>query len=154
MTAQRAEPAVRTATVKDVAAAAGVSTQTVSRVLAGSPAVAGKTRERVETGRRELGVPPDPAAQALAARPRRRPARPSQTTGAALLASFVDQARRAGWAVRPVVLDGTSSAMVIVLSPLPAAPGSALDGDTPSSSAARTVTAVQLSGYRTEEPPP
>jgi DNA-binding LacI/PurR family transcriptional regulator len=49
----------------DVAARAGVSHQTVSRVVNGSPSVAPSTRERVEQAIAELGYRPNIAARAL-----------------------------------------------------------------------------------------
>ena len=52
--------------MKDVAAAAGVSYQTVSRVLNGSPAVRTDTRRRIVDAIDSLGYKPDIAAQALA----------------------------------------------------------------------------------------
>jgi DNA-binding LacI/PurR family transcriptional regulator len=49
----------------DVAALAGVSRQTVSRVANGHPSVIGSTRERVQAAMRELGYRPNSAARAL-----------------------------------------------------------------------------------------
>ena len=54
-----------TATFKDVARLAGVSTQTVSRVTNGAENVSSKTRERVLAAIEELGYIPNKAAQAL-----------------------------------------------------------------------------------------
>ncbi|MCQ1060414.1 substrate-binding domain-containing protein [Photobacterium sp. ZSDE20] len=54
-----------TATFKDVARLAGVSTQTVSRVTNGAENVSNKTRERVLAAIDELGYIPNKAAQAL-----------------------------------------------------------------------------------------
>ncbi len=53
------------ATLKDVAARAGVSYTTVSHVINGTRAVAEDTRERVERAIRELGFRPNMAAKAL-----------------------------------------------------------------------------------------
>lgn len=64
----RAEPAAATARgpgLKDVAALAGVSHQTVSRVLNNPARVRGETRSRVLTAIEELGYRPNPAARAL-----------------------------------------------------------------------------------------
>src|SRR5262249_49391378 len=56
------------ATLNDVAKAAGVSYQTVSRVINDSPQVSGKTRRRVMQEIEALGYQPNRAAQALAKR--------------------------------------------------------------------------------------
>ena len=53
-------------TISDVAAAAGTSIRTVSRVLNRSPKVSGRTRERVEAVIRELDFRPSARARALA----------------------------------------------------------------------------------------
>ncbi|WP_310133448.1 LacI family DNA-binding transcriptional regulator [Leifsonia shinshuensis] len=58
-------PAARRPTIRDVAALAGVSAQTVSRVVNGSRAVSPSTRDRVLTAIRELGYQPDSTARAL-----------------------------------------------------------------------------------------
>jgi DNA-binding LacI/PurR family transcriptional regulator len=50
----------------DVAALAGVSYQTVSRVINDQPGVRGSTRDRVLAAMRELGYRPSPAARSLA----------------------------------------------------------------------------------------
>lgn len=55
----------RAASMADVAARAGVSTQTVSRVTNGVDSVAPATRERVLTAMRSLGYRPNAAARAL-----------------------------------------------------------------------------------------
>ena len=55
----------RRATIEDVAALAGVSRQTVSRVLHDSPNVRGDTRERVLAAIRQLDYRPNSMAQAL-----------------------------------------------------------------------------------------
>lgn len=57
--------ASRRATIRDVAARAGVSHQTVSRVINRNPSVAPTTRERVQTAIRELGYVPSPLARGL-----------------------------------------------------------------------------------------
>lgn len=59
---------VRTATLYDVARAAGVSTATVSRVIHGSDPVRPDTRRRVLEAVEELGYVPDGSAQSLAQR--------------------------------------------------------------------------------------
>ena len=53
-------------TIKDVARLAGVNPSTVSRVLAGSPLISEKTREKVVRAMRELGYHPDLNARNLA----------------------------------------------------------------------------------------
>ena len=60
--------ATRTATLYDVARAAGVSTATVSRVINGSDPVRPATRRRVLEAIEELGYVPDGSAQSLAQR--------------------------------------------------------------------------------------
>jgi DNA-binding LacI/PurR family transcriptional regulator len=55
----------RRATIRDVAASAGVSHQTVSRVLNASPSVAEPTRARVLAAIQELGYVPSPMARGL-----------------------------------------------------------------------------------------
>jgi DNA-binding LacI/PurR family transcriptional regulator len=55
----------RTAVMADVAKLAGVSHQTVSRVINESPLVRAETRERVLAAMRELDYRPNPAARAL-----------------------------------------------------------------------------------------
>lgn len=62
---QPAAAAVRPLSMADVAARAGVSHQTVSRVVNGHPSVAPATRERVEQAIAELGYRPNVAARAL-----------------------------------------------------------------------------------------
>ncbi|WP_232806761.1 LacI family DNA-binding transcriptional regulator [Geodermatophilus chilensis] len=59
------EGATRALVMSDVAARAGVSHQTVSRVINGHRNVAPHTRERVERAIRELGYRPNSAARAL-----------------------------------------------------------------------------------------
>jgi transcriptional regulator with XRE-family HTH domain len=67
-------------TIRDVAAAAGVSAQTVSRVVNNHPDVAPETQERVEGVIRDIGYLPNVAARALAQGRRNRTA----TSGKAL----------------------------------------------------------------------
>ena len=56
------------ATIKEVAARAGVSIATVSNVVAGLPRVSPGTRRRVEAAIEELGYRPNPIAQSLKSR--------------------------------------------------------------------------------------
>ena len=65
---QPAAAAVRPLSMADVAARAGVSHQTVSRVVNGHPSVAAHTRERVEQAIAELGYRPNLAARRSGAR--------------------------------------------------------------------------------------
>lgn len=58
----------RAPTVRNVAARAGVSHQTVSRVINNHPSVSAATRERVSDAIGELGYRPNPAARALGQR--------------------------------------------------------------------------------------
>ena len=62
--ARRQAPA-RAPVMADVGRLAGVSHQTVSRVINGSPRVRAETRERVLEAMRELGYRPNPVARAL-----------------------------------------------------------------------------------------
>ncbi|MEO1089691.1 MAG: PfkB family carbohydrate kinase [Pseudomonadota bacterium] len=63
----------RRATLREVAAAAGVSVGTVSNVVTGRRPVRPETRAMVEAAVAKLGYRPDPAARALFARRERRP---------------------------------------------------------------------------------
>ena len=54
------------ATLQDVAARAGVTVTTVSRMLNGRVKVSGKTREKIEKAMRELDYRPNEMARALA----------------------------------------------------------------------------------------
>ena len=64
----RSEVSPRAPGMLDVARVAGVSHQTVSRVLNGHPSVRPETRERVQSAIRELGYRRNPAARALVTR--------------------------------------------------------------------------------------
>ncbi|MBB5279696.1 LacI family transcriptional regulator [Pacificimonas flava] len=55
-------------TINDVAALAGVSKKTVSRVINRSPLLSDATRDKVETAIRKIGFVPNPQARALALR--------------------------------------------------------------------------------------
>ena len=68
-------------TVEDVARMAGVSRQTVSRVLNEHPHVAVATRARVQAAMTVLAWAPDPAAQALGRRNSPRPDLPCDVPG-------------------------------------------------------------------------
>ena len=68
MTVIEPRPAGRTPVMADVARLAGVSHQTVSRVVNGQDNLRPATRERVERAIRQLGYRPNPAARALVTR--------------------------------------------------------------------------------------
>jgi LacI family transcriptional regulator len=65
---KRGKPGSKPATIHDVAAAAGVSAKTVSRVLNREPNVRGEVRGRVEATMRELRYHPSQSARSLATR--------------------------------------------------------------------------------------
>ena len=65
MGAAAPEPVAGAPVMADVARLAGVSHQTVSRAINGSPHIRPATRERVEAAIRQLGYRPNPAARAL-----------------------------------------------------------------------------------------
>lgn len=97
----------------DVAAAAGVSHQTVSRFLKGDPTVRPQTRERIEEAVERLGYRPNAAARALASRRTRTIGLvsvglplygPSSTTH-----GFNHAARAAGWDVSIAALEQTAA---------------------------------------------
>lgn len=99
---------VRTPSIRDVAAAAGVSHQTVSRVLNDHPSIRPETLERVRAAMSDLRYRPNAAARALVTSR-------SRTFGAVLgsrgefgptssLAAFEDAARDAGYWVTSVHL--------------------------------------------------
>ncbi len=104
------------ANIFDVAAAAGVSHQTVSRFLKGDPTVRPATRERIEEAVDRLGYRPNAAARALASRRTRTIGLitvglplygPSSTTH-----GFNHAARAAGWDVSIAALEQTGAADV------------------------------------------
>ena len=61
-------PAIKKVSLADIARRAGVSTNTVSRVVRGDPEVSEKTRARIAKLVDELGYVPNYAARALAAK--------------------------------------------------------------------------------------
>lgn len=65
MTPSSREPALRRATIVDVAAAAGVSRQTVTRAMNGMSGISPATRERVQRLAEELGYTPSRFAKGL-----------------------------------------------------------------------------------------
>ncbi|GAB7193433.1 LacI family DNA-binding transcriptional regulator [Kineococcus sp. NUM-3379] len=105
----------------DVAQLAGVSLQTVSRVVNGRPWVAGATRERVEQAIAELGYRPNVAARELVTRRSSRigvlTTYPSLHGSAATLLGAEEAARAAGYSV----------SVMMVRDPWPAAVQEALE---------------------------
>lgn len=63
---RQAQHGLITATINDVAARAGVSKRTVSRVMNGQPYITAETRDRVLSAMERLGYRPNPAARRLA----------------------------------------------------------------------------------------
>jgi DNA-binding LacI/PurR family transcriptional regulator len=108
-----AGPAVRQASIRDVAAAAGVSYQTVSRVINGHPSVRDATREHVRTIIDQLGFRPNRAARALAGGPVQSVTVLTPNTTlygyTAALRGIEEAARGAGLAVGVRVVESTSA---------------------------------------------
>lgn len=110
------EVEARVPVLADVAELAGVSQQTVSRVVRRSPSVARRTRERVEAAIAELGYRPNSAARALVTRRSHRigvVAASSALYGPAVtLAGIQEAARAAGYSVTVVMVSDTSAASI------------------------------------------
>ncbi len=102
--------------IRDVAAAAGVSYQTVSRVINRHPSVKESTREQVLAVIQDLGFRPNRAARALAGGPARAvTVLTSNTTRfgyAAVLQGIEEAARAAGFTVAVSVVESESPAVV------------------------------------------
>jgi DNA-binding LacI/PurR family transcriptional regulator len=100
---------LRPASIYDVAAAAGVSYQTVSRVINGHPSVRRSTREIVQSAIEELGFRPNRAARVLRGRPARSVTvlTPNTTLYGyqAALQGIEEAARAVGFAVGVRVVD-------------------------------------------------
>ncbi|MEZ0493032.1 LacI family DNA-binding transcriptional regulator [Kineococcus sp. TBRC 1896] len=109
-----AEP--RVPVLADVAQLAGVSQQTVSRVVRGSPSVARRTRERVEAAIAEVGYRPNVAARTLVTRRSHRigvVAANAALYGAAMtLQGIQEAARTTGYSVSLVMLPELTTAGV------------------------------------------
>jgi len=108
--------APRALVMSDVAARAGVSHQTVSRVINGSPNVAPPTRERVLAAIAELGYRPNTAARALVTGSTRTlgfvTVNINQYGPAQTLVGLEQAARAAGYSLAVTVLDdATAEAM-------------------------------------------
>jgi DNA-binding LacI/PurR family transcriptional regulator len=103
--------------MSDVAARAGVSHQTVSRVVNGAPNVAAKTRQKVLEAIAELGYRPNSAARALATGSSRTIglaiANISQYGPAQTLLGLEQAAREAGYFLTVSVLDDDSTGCLI-----------------------------------------
>ncbi len=98
----------RVPVLADVAQLAGVSQQTVSRVVRGSPSVARRTRERVEAAIAEIGYRPNVAARTLVTKRSHRigvVAANAALYGAAMTLQGIQEAARAtGYSVSLVML--------------------------------------------------
>ena len=109
--------ATRSFGMADVAARAGVSHQTVSRVVNGHPNVAAATRQRVLEAIAELGYRPNSAARALATGSSRTIglaiANVSQYGPAQTLLGLEHAAREAGYFLTVSVLDDDSASNLI-----------------------------------------
>jgi len=106
---QRAGTRSKSVSIRDVAKAAGVSYQTVSRVINSNSYVKESTRERVEQAIRELGFRPNSAARALAGGETRSLTVVTSNTTlygyAAVLQGIEEAARAASFAVGISVLE-------------------------------------------------
>jgi DNA-binding LacI/PurR family transcriptional regulator len=107
---------VRALVMSDVAALAGVSHQTVSRVINGHPNVAPHTRERVERAIAELGYRPNIAARALVTGSTRTiglvTVKINQYGPAQTMLGLENAARAAGYSLSVSILDdATAGAM-------------------------------------------
>jgi DNA-binding LacI/PurR family transcriptional regulator len=111
-----AERGPRSVSIRDVAAAAGVSYQTVSRVINGSPSVRDSTRELVLATIEDLGFRPNRAARALAGGPVQSVTVLTPDTSlygsSAALQGIEEAARAAGFAVGIRVVESPDAAEV------------------------------------------
>lgn len=78
----------RRVTMKDIAAAAGVSAATVSRALGADPQIPAETRNRIQKIATKSGYRPDPLLSALARRRRRGDTAGSEVTTLAYVTNF------------------------------------------------------------------
>ncbi|MGY1805113.1 LacI family DNA-binding transcriptional regulator [Blastococcus sp. SYSU D00922] len=106
--------AARALVMSDVAALAGVSHQTVSRVVNGHPNVAPHTRERVERAIAELGYRPNIAARALVTGSTRTiglvTVKINQYGPAQTMLGLENAARAAGYSLSVSILDDATAA--------------------------------------------
>ncbi len=104
------------ATVYDVARVAGVSAQTVSRLVKGFEGIRPETRERVEAAIAELGYRPNQAARLLRTRKSRRIGalvhEMFESGPAQLLRGAAMEARAAGYSLNIVGVDGNDEAAI------------------------------------------
>ncbi len=102
-------PSGRRPTLRDVAQLAGVSHQTVSRVINHHPSVAPLTRERVQQAIAELGYRPNAAARALVTGSTRTiglvTVNPNQFGPAQTMVGLERAARDAGYGLSVTILD-------------------------------------------------
>lgn len=128
--AGRANPVWRPVSIRDVAAAAGVSYQTVSRVINKHPRVKQSTRELVLAAIEDLGFHPNRAARALAGGPVDSvtvlTSNTTQYGYAAALQGIEEAARTAGFAVGVRVVESDDQEVVADAVARAAQPGSAL----------------------------
>jgi DNA-binding LacI/PurR family transcriptional regulator len=108
-----ADGGTRALVMSDVAALAGVSHQTVSRVVNGHPNVAPQTRERVERAIAELGYRPNIAARALVTGSTRTiglvTVKINQYGPAQTMLGLENAARAAGYSLSVSILDDPSA---------------------------------------------
>jgi DNA-binding LacI/PurR family transcriptional regulator len=106
----------RPASIRDVAAAAGVSYQTVSRVINGHPSVKGSTRDLVDATIARLGFRPNRAARALRGGPVQSVTVLTNNTTlygyAALLQGIEEAARAADFSVGIRVMESDEPAVI------------------------------------------
>lgn len=107
------EQRTRVSGLRDVARLAGVSYQTVSRVINDHPSVRPETRDRVRAAIAQLDYRPNLAARALATNSRRLIGVLSATTGefgpSSSVVAIVEEARAAGYSVTTLNLPDASA---------------------------------------------
>src|SRR5579875_1318881 len=103
----------RYASIKDVASRAGVSYQTVSKVLNGRGSVAAATLERIQRAADEVGYVPNALARGLVTRGTKTlgviAADPSDHVLGRFVVAAQNQARRLGWATVVANVDAAGS---------------------------------------------
>lgn len=155
-----AGPTRSTVTIRDVAAHAGVSHMTVSRVINGAANVTPETRRRIEAAIAATGYRPDPLARELASRrgveraePRIALVYPAERAGALgeLLAASLDGADRIGMRLVPMPVprgkglpEHADFEGVLFLPGIEAPPGEALPAVAIAPEASCAVTAIHV----------